>query len=654
MQPPDPESSRHVPLRLGDDALRAFVRESRDGIVVIDTAGTIVEWNDGEERIIGIPRADALGRAIWDVQGRVAPAAHRGPEFVRVAREKALRALAEGTALRWTIEEEIERPDGTPRALQSVLFGFRCGTRLYAAAISRDVSDSHRTAEELREQRALLLEAERLVHLGHWTRDFRTGLSTWSDEIFRTLGASATSVTPGGEAFLAAVLDEDRAGVAAKIAQVAVGGGSRRLAFRVVRLGDGAVRHVEATVELLRDPAGAPAKLIGTLQDVTDRVELEGALAAASRNKDEFLAVLSHELRNPLAAVQTGLHVLERAEPGSEQARRMLAIVERQSAQLARLVDDLLDVTRIERGKITLRREAFELGELVRRCVEDLRPTVTAADVRLEARVTPEQMWIKGDPTRITQVVVNLLGNAAKFTPGGGRIEVALERAGGEAVLAVTDTGMGISADMLGRVFEPFAQADRTSHRARGGLGLGLALVRRLAELHGGVATAESGGPGQGARFTVRLPVREGAPTPAPRREPPPAGRCRAVIVDDDPDVAATLAEALRLDGHEVEVALNGAEGLALARALVPDVVLCDLTLPGMDGYDVARAIRGDDALSGTMLVALTGCALPEDLRHASRAGFDRHLAKPATLEAIEEVLGAASRRGARPPRGER
>jgi len=420
-------------------------------------------------------------------------------------------------------------------------------------------------------------------------------------------------------------------------------------------LAEGGRRTVELecsgrTFSLFVVPAGGEVNVYG--RDVTDRRIAEKALQTANealldadRRKDEFLAVLSHELRNPLAPIRSSLYVLERAGTGDDRGRRAMAVIERQARQLSRLVDDLLDVTRVVRGKIRLRTERADLAELVRSAVEDHRGLFARAGVEL-AYDPGSPVFVDADASRLAQVVGNLLQNAAKFTPRDGRVRVEV-RAGERAEIRVTDTGAGMTAETLARIFEPFMQADTTLDRSRGGLGLGLALAKGLAELHGGGIRAHSEGPGLGAEFVVWIPVaRPRAPEPAPVRAAAPGAR-RVLVVEDNVDAAQSLRDALELDGHEVAVAGTGPEGLAMARGFAPQVLLCDLGLPGMDGFDVARAFRADGALSGTYLVALSGYAGPEDLRRSREAGFDRHLAKPPTVERLEEVLAEAPAAGA-------
>jgi PAS domain S-box-containing protein len=384
------------------------------------------------------------------------------------------------------------------------------------------------------------------------------------------------------------------------------------------------------------------------VRDVTERKRAEQALRDADRRKDHFLAVLSHELRNPLLPIRNCIEILRRAPPGSEAAQRAQAVIERQVDQLARLVDDLLDVTRIHRDRIQLRRRPLELCELVRRTVEDHAAYFHGHGVALELQPAAAPVHVDADPHRLAQVVGNLLLNAAKFTSHGGstRVAVTADPAAGVARIRVEDDGVGLSAGMLASLFQPFVQADETLDRSEGGLGLGLALVKGLVELHGGTIAAHSDGPGTGARFEVALPLCGPPAEPAVRRAPPPPPRRRVMVVDDNLDAAQSLRELLELQGHQVvAVAHDGAGAVAEARRTGPEVVLCDIGLPGMDGYQVARAFRADPALRTTRLVALSGYAQPDDLRLAAEAGFDAHLAKPADLDRLEQLLAAEERR---------
>jgi two-component system CheB/CheR fusion protein len=413
---------------------------------------------------------------------------------------------------------------------------------------------------------------------------------------------------------------------------------------RVIEASDTYYHQVIASV-----PETGRIRIYGT--DITNRKRAEQALEGSRQNleeadkrKNEFLAMLSHELRNPLAPIRNSLYILDRAAPGGEQTKRAKAVIERQVVHLTRLVDDLLDVTRIARGKVQLRFDCLELGALLRRAVEDHRSTLGNAGLELAVRIAQKPLWVNGDATRLAQVVGNLLHNAAKFTNWGGHVQVALEEdpPRGMAVIRVNDDGAGIQPQLLPRLFQPFEQADRTLDRSRGGLGLGLAVVKSMTEQHGGEVQAHSDGPGKGAEFTIRLPlVASPAVRPATAISPLRTAR-RILVIEDNVDAADSLREALELAGHEVEVAYDGLDGLKKAREFKPEIVLCDIGLPEMDGYEVARAMRRDAELRSVHLVALTGYALPEDLAKAKEAGFDRHLPKPPSLEKLDEVLAIA------------
>ncbi|MGB8294639.1 MAG: ATP-binding protein [Polyangia bacterium] len=406
---------------------------------------------------------------------------------------------------------------------------------------------------------------------------------------------------------------------------------------------------VSSKLLLMRGDDGVD-RVLESNRDITERraaeaklEELVEALREADRRKDEFMAMLSHELRNPLSPIRNSLFILERAPLGSEQAQRAKVVITRQVEQLTRIVDDLLDVTRVTRGKLQVKRRPLELGELMRRTVEDHRLLVANAGLELEVRLAPRPLWVDGDSARLAQALGNVLANAVKFTSRGGHILVALEESAapfGTAVLRVRDDGVGINRGLLPRLFDPFSQADRTLDRSRGGLGLGLTLVKGLVEQHGGEVHAESEGPGKGAEFIIQLPlVRAPAAEVSVAPDLPHHSTRRVLVIEDNVDAADSLREALMLAQHEVVVAYRGPDGLAKAREFKPDVVLCDIGLPEMDGYQVARAIRADDQLRNVQLIALTGYALPQDLAKAREAGFDQHLAKPPSLEKLEEVL---------------
>ncbi|MFL6673701.1 MAG: ATP-binding protein [Massilia sp.] len=385
-------------------------------------------------------------------------------------------------------------------------------------------------------------------------------------------------------------------------------------------------------------------------RSVDELRRLAGDLAEANRLKTEFLATLAHELRNPLAPIRNGLQVLRRGGQDTAAAARVQDIMDRQLDHLVHLVDDLLDVARVTRGQVELKRQWIDLGEVLSAAVETSMPLIDSARHRLDVQLPPEPLALYADPTRITQVVSNLLNNAAKYTPRGGALALSARRDGAQAVITVADNGIGIPHESLEDVFKMFTQVSANQPGAHGGLGIGLSLVRSLVELHGGTVTAASAGSGAGSLFTVRLPI---APADAPAR-PAPAGQAgvasnggplRVLVVDDNRDAAETLAALLDLLGHTAPVANDGQQALRMMPSFCPHVVFLDIGMPGLSGYEVAAAIRKDPQFDGVKLVALTGWGGADDRARTARAGFDQHLTKPATLAAIEDVLAQVAPR---------
>jgi len=386
------------------------------------------------------------------------------------------------------------------------------------------------------------------------------------------------------------------------------------------------------------------------IRDLTEHSRLEkqareqaAALADLHRRKDEFLAMLSHELRNPLSPILNAVHLLRLQGDEGLIQREARSVIERQVGQLARLIDDLLEVSRITGGKVRIRAQRLDLRGVAGRAVESARPLIEAHRHTLTVTLPEGPLWLHADPTRLEQVVVNLLNNAAKYTEDGGRIELGVDRDGDEAVLRVRDTGVGIARELLPRIFDLFTQADRSLDRSQGGLGIGLALVQRLVELHRGTVEVRSEGPGRGSEFVVRLPVLPAPATqaPAPPAEPDgrPANTGRVLVVDDNLDSAEMLAKLLRMSGHDVRTAYTGPAALEAATAQQPEVVLLDIGLPGINGYEVARRLRQIPHLGKVQIVAMTGYGQESDLRLAREAGFDSHLTKPVDFLRVENLL---------------
>ncbi|MBI5508650.1 MAG: response regulator [Deltaproteobacteria bacterium] len=671
-------------LRLSEERLRLMIEGAKDyAIVMLDPLGNLTTWNAGAAHMTGWSAAEILGRHL----DRLYPQDEDGGRHARRVLE-----LAELTGQHQEIGER-RRKDGSLFWADVTISAVRdaAGQLRGFAKVTRDITGRKRAEEEQERSRqglsrlaeaslkvvreadvegmlqavseaALLLTDARLAACGHGyvTGQFIVGGSA------RAEGAPAC---PEGRGFRL-----EKGGVYMDLLE---GADTIRLTDVELRahprwwgLPDG---HVPMRGLLGAKLTGRDARSSGLLL-VTDKatgeftaedesllrqlatlaslalqhVEVRIALERSDQRKSQFLGMLSHELRNPLAPIRNSLYILERAAPGGEQALRAKTVIDRQVSQLTRLVDDLLDVTRISRGKIQIQRELLDVGDVARRAVEDYRSVFAKSGVELTLHLPECPLWVSGDRTRIAQIIGNLLSNSAKFTEAGGQTVVVVEENTNlrQVILRVRDTGIGIAPEMLPRMFEEFAQADTTLDRSKGGLGLGLALVRGLVELHGGAVTAKSGGLGKGAEVTVRFPLEAAQALAAEpvRGVVSNAGARRVLVIEDNVDAAESLREALELGDHMVEVAYSGTEGLEKARAFRPDVILCDIGLPGMDGYAVARAMRSDPKLSGVSLVALTGYALPEDLARAKAAGFDEHLAKPPSVEKLEELLSRMRR----------
>jgi PAS domain S-box-containing protein len=401
-------------------------------------------------------------------------------------------------------------------------------------------------------------------------------------------------------------------------------------------------RWVSAAYTPTFDATGAPDGWVSVVTDIDERKRAEETLRESDRRKDEFLAMLGHELRNPLAPIRNAVQILNLLGSAPGPAAEARAIIDRQVTHMTRLLDDLLDVSRIARGKIRLRKQECDLAAIVRQVAEDYRWTMMAGELKLEIDAE-ESVPVEGDPARLAQVLGNLLHNARKFTRAGGTVSVRLRRAKpGSVELSVRDTGIGIDAAMLPRVFEPFAQAEGNLERSGGGLGMGLALVKGIVELHGGEVSAESEGAGRGSVFTIRLPeaVHEVARASAPADDAGSARSIRVLVIEDHADTASSLRMLLELSGHEAEVVRSGREGIEAAARFRPEVIFCDIGLPGMDGYEVARALRQNETLGDVYLVALTGYGQERDRQLAREAGFDLHLTKPINFDLVTKTLG--------------
>ena len=470
-------------------------------------------------------------------------------------------------------------------------------------------------------------------------------VSYWENaRMYEIFGRVGTDGMISEDEFFNSILHPDDAAHYARVMMEAQErNGTLDLRYRIRRANDGAERwlQVSGTFELM--PNGGGQRLVGTVADITEHKIAEDALKLADRRKDEFLAMLAHELRNPLAPILTTLQVLEYSTtPETMQWAR--DIIGRQTEQLTRLVDDLLDVSRVTQGKITLRNEEVTLADIVERAVETSRPIIGVRAHRLEIDLPAYTVYLRGDAVRLIQVLANLLNNAAKYTPNGGLLRVHGSYADGHVAIAVEDNGLGISPELLPHVFDLFAQGDAGMDQSQGGLGIGLTLVRSLVAMHGGTVEAASEGRGKGSVFTVRLPgvlIHETKLPAEAAAGPIERVRHRVLVIDDNKDATEALALLLRIWGHEVEVAFDGAAGITSARERRPDVVLCDLGLPGLSGYDVVQALRTLPDGQAMTIAAVTGYGQDIDKLRTSRAGFDAHLVKPVDPSVLEAFLNA-------------
>jgi PAS domain S-box-containing protein len=641
-------------VRQAEARLRAMFDNAAVGIVEVNDGDRFVAVNQRICEILGYSKEELLGRTVAEVT------APEDRELSRDANARMHRREAE----RFSYEKRYLRRDGSRVWVHVTISTFLDEAGDYRAIgtvediSARNAAEAEReaaleAAEDERRRLAAVLDAMpagvaiadptgRVTHFNAaleriWgsppipqsASEYREWRGWWPQ--------TGEPLAPGDWA-MARALFTGEVVVPGDVVEIEKFDGSGRAtiinAAAPIRNADGAiVGGVLAEVDITAQKQAEEA-----VRDANER------LREADRRKDEFLGMLSHELRNPLAPIRNSLHILEHADRTEDQARRAEEVASRQVMHLTRLVDDLLDVTRIARGKIELRREDIDLADLARRAADDHRALMDERRLELRVDAPRSRVPVHADETRIAQVVGNLLHNAAKFTPAGGRVTLSVSDEGDSAVIRVRDTGAGIAPAALDSMFEPFVQGEQTLARTEGGLGLGLALVKGLVALHGGAVTAASEGRGRGTEVVVALPLgRREVTASEPRgREPRRAAgtRRRVLVVDDNRDAAESLAELVELFGHEAEVAFDGPSALAKAQANPPDVVLCDIGLPGMDGYAVARALRSGDARS-PRLVAVSGYAQPEDVARAREAGFDDHIAKPPPPEHIERALAS-------------
>jgi PAS domain S-box-containing protein len=603
-------------------------------VFLLDPFGRVVTWNLGAQRIKGYAPDEIIGRHFSTFYDR--DAIDRGwPEHqLRVASAEG-RFEDEG----WRI-----RKDGSRFWASVVITGLRdpAGKLLGFSKITRDLTERQRYEEALRqsEERFRLL-VDGVVDYAIYMLDPEGVITSWNAGAQRIKGYRHEEIIGKHFSRFYSESDIDAGKPWETLAIARRTGRAEEEGWRKKK--DGDRFWARAIVSALYDADGRLRGFAKITQDLTERRHIQD-LENAARNVNEFIATLAHELRNPLAPIRTAIEVMAKAPPGDPAHETMRRTIDRQSAQLARIVDDLLDIARITRGGLKIEHNQLDLAEVVRHALETAMPAVEAGSHRVEVDVPDNRLTVFGDLQRLAQLVANLLNNAARYTPRGGRIAVSARAEGSRAALRVRDNGRGIEPQFLERIFDMFVQGDAAAPRIGGGLGIGLALARRLAELHGGELEAHSEGANQGSEFVLRLPLSQASqplPNTAAVSEPTayPCVPRRVLVVDDNLDAAAALKLLLESLGHATCVAGDGAQALKMASEFRPDVVLLDIGMPGIDGYEVARRLRALKRDVPLRIVAVTGWGQDADRERSREAGFDLHLVKPVEVNDLARVL---------------
>jgi PAS domain S-box-containing protein len=630
-------------LRASTDQLE-FVSNAVPALMAYVDADARYVWvNASYQRWFGTPPEAVRGRHASEVLGRAAWERIR-PYFDRVFAGEEV-----------TFEQRLTYKTGPSRDVRASYIPHldASGRVRGLVALVNDISEVRAAEAAVRRSEHMLEQSESIAHVGSWEVVLDDGgrpepeTLRWSNEIYRIFGHPPGSVEPTAERFYGAIHAEDRESMRA----VASAGMARADPFekeyRIVR-SDGTVRLLHSWTHFERDAEGRPRRMLGTCQDITERQRAEQALREADRRKDEFLAMLAHELRNPLGPILNAAEVLACTGPEHPDiTAKFRTVVARQVQHMKRLLDDLLDVSRVSQGKIQLRPERLELGAVLAQAVEVSQPILGEKRQQLTMRPAAGPLPLEADPTRLVQVFANIINNAAKYTDAGGHVSITVSNAGGQAVVSVRDDGVGMTPELLDKAFDLFVQETRSLDRAQGGLGIGLTLVRTLVKLHGGSVRAFSDGPGRGSEIVVRLPLADRGSAPEGRAPAAgtrgPAGGLRVLVVDDNVDAARALGRLLELLGHEVAVAHDGPAALVTASTVRPELVLLDLGLPGMDGYAVAARLK-DAGHRPTALVALTGYGQAEHHQRSTDAGFDHHLVKPVDFALLGRITAEVQR----------
>ena len=656
--------ARHLAaLRTRDERIRLILDNTRDDAFIgTDPEGIVTEWEGGAESITGWSEESARGQSAAIIFTPEDRASGRAQAEMHEARE-----TGRAEDRRWHVRRDGTRffADGVTVPLrddQDQLRGY--------AKIFRDATSERLAAEQLQQSEAQLGESrqrsrraeENLLRLAAVAEQSSDYIGIASPDARKTYlnpaGRALAGVAPDADIRNYGVsdffTDDSRAAVVRDVLPAIAGpAGKWEGELRMQHLGSGATFPVYYKGFAVRDADGTIIGMATITRDITEQKLAEDELrrvaadlSEADRRKSEFLATLAHELRNPLAPIRSGLDLIRMSAGDPAACVKIHAMMDRQLGHLVHLVNDLLDVARITSGKIELKKEAADLAAIVAMALETSAGMIEASGHMLVTDVPHGQMPVEVDITRLVQVVSNLLNNAAKYTPPGGRIALSAWCEQGQAVLAVADSGVGIPPEAMATLFDMFTQVGGNMARAQGGLGIGLSLVRRLVTLHGGTVSAASAGQGQGSTFVVRLPLRAQGQCPDLRQAPAgaPTTPLRIMVVDDNIDAAERLAALLDIMGHSAQVAPDGPAGVALAQAFKPQLAFLDIGLPGMSGHDLARTLRATAGMEQLMLVALTGWGTREDVAQSHAAGFDLHLTKPVDFNALDTVFVAMAK----------